>query len=106
MAKTQVSLEDKLWAAVGYIWILSLVSLAARKENNFVKEHAGQGLLLFVISLVMMIIPILGWIINVIIVICCIVGIVKSLQGEKWKLPLLGGAAESFSDWVIKTIKL
>ena len=107
MPEQKVNLSEKrVWAAVGYLWILSLVALAARKDNDFVRFHASQGSLLFVISVVLWFIPMLGWLLNIIVMIAAIVGIIKALQGEKWELPILGGAAKSFGDWLIKTLKL
>lgn len=98
--------EKKIWAAVGYLWILSLVALAARKDNEFVRFHASQGALLFLLSIVFMFIPVVGWLANVLVGIAAIVGIVKALQGEKWELPVIGSWAKSLGEWVIKTLKL
>ncbi|MFA6255056.1 MAG: hypothetical protein WC675_03415 [Patescibacteria group bacterium] len=109
MAETKSQLnpqEKKIWAAVGYLWILSLVALAARKDNDFVRFHASQGALLFVISVVFWFIPGLGWLLNIVVGIAAIVGIIKALQGEKWELPIVGGWAKGLGDWVVKTLKL
>ena len=104
--KTTGSDESRIWAAASYLWIISIVVLAARKNDDFARFHANQGALLFIISIPMCFIPIIGWIINLIIGILAIIGIIKSLQGEKWELPLLGGTAAKFGDWAVKTFKL
>lgn len=98
--------EERIWGAVGYLWVLSLVALAARKNNEYVKFHASQGALLALLSIVFMFIPVLGWLANILIAIAAIVGIIKSLQGEKWELPIVGTMAQSFGTWIIKTAKL
>src|SRR3989338_1032727 len=98
--------EKKIWAAVGYLWILSLVALAVRKDNDFVRFHASQGSLLFVLSVILWFIPILGWLLNIVVFVAVIVGIIKALQGERWELPLLGSMAKHFGDWLIKALKL
>ena len=98
--------EEKIWGAISYLWILSLVALAARKDNEFIKFHASQGALLFVVSLVLMFIPVVGWLVNLLIAVLAIIGIIKALQGEKWALPVVGDLAEKFGNWIIKTIKL
>lgn len=95
-----------MWGAIGYLWILSLLALAARKNNEFVRFHASQGSLLFVVSVVLMLIPGIGWLLNIAIAIIGIMAIIKALQGEKWQLPVLGGMAKGFGDWIIKTAKL
>ena len=98
--------EDNIWAAAGYLWILSIVALAARKDNDYIRFHASQGSLIFIISIPMFFIPIIGWMINVILAVLAVIGIIKALQGEKWELPVLGGPAKQFGNWLIKTMKL
>ncbi len=100
------SQEKKIWAAVGYLWILSLVALAARKDNEYVRFHASQGALMCAISVPCIFIPVIGWMINLVLGVISIVGIIKALQGEKWEIPVIGGMAKNFGDWIIKTLKL
>lgn len=106
MTKTNLSTEQKVWGAVSYLWILSLVALAARKNDDFVRFHANQGVLLFAVSIFLMLIPMVGLILNVFIGITAIVALVKSLQGERWELPIASDVAVKFGDWVVKTLKL
>jgi len=106
MATTKPNMEEKVWGAVSYVWVLSLVALAARKNNDYVRFHASQGTLLFILSLIFMIIPVIGWIINIFLVIAMVIGIVKSLQGKKWELPLVAGVSKSLADWIVKKAKL
>jgi fumarate reductase subunit D len=98
--------EQKIWAAASYLWILSLVVLAARKNNEFIRFHANQGVILFIISLLALLTGPLMFIINIFVVIAAVAGIIKAIQGEKWQLPLLGGIAKSVGDWLIKTLKI
>lgn len=106
MAEAKSSNESKVWGAVAYLWILSLVALAARKNNDFIRFHANQGVLLFVLSIIFMFIPVLGWMLNILVAIAAIMGIIKALQGEKWVLPGIGGMAKSLGDWIVKTLKI
>ncbi len=109
MAETKQQInpsEKKVWAAVGYLWILSLVVLAARKDNEFVRFHASQGFFLFVVSTILWFIPVIGWLLNILIGVVAIVGIIKAIQGEKWELPVVGQMAKNLGSWVIKTLKL
>lgn len=102
----KVSQEDKIWGVVGYLWILSFVALAARKNNDFVRFHASQGALLFVISVVLMFVPMLGWLLNVLVLIAAVIGLFKAAQGEKWQVPVIGNLAKNFGDWIIVKLKL
>ena len=94
----QIKSDDKIWGVVAYLWILSLVALAARKNNEFVRFHANQGVLLFVVSIVTMVLGPIGMLINLLIAVAAIVGIFKALQGEKWVIPGVGGFAKKLGD--------
>lgn len=103
MAEADKTVEEgKIWAFIGYWWILFLVPLLAKKENKFALFHGKQGLVLFVLEIVVWIlsyIPVIGWFIigpigSIICIILAIIGMVKSLQGQYWKMPVLGDIAE------------
>ncbi|OGY49546.1 MAG: hypothetical protein A3B89_01685 [Candidatus Buchananbacteria bacterium RIFCSPHIGHO2_02_FULL_40_13] len=101
----KITQEEKIWAAISYLWILSLVALVARKNNDYVRFHANQGFLLFILSLFWWF-PVLGWLLSLVILVLVIVGIIKSFQGEEWSLPLIAPAAKKAGHWFVKTIKL
>ena len=90
--------DEKVLAAIAYIWVLCLVPLLTKKDSEYCQFHAKQGLVLFIASFAVMVlgmIPILGWLIIlplgwIAIVILSILGIVNALQGKRWKMPYLG----------------
>jgi len=84
--------DSNLMAALSYVWILSVVMLVIKKDDEFVKFHAKQGLILFICSFIG-IIPIIGWVIWLGVVIMMIIGFVKALSGERYKVPLIGDLA-------------
>jgi uncharacterized membrane protein len=102
--------ENKVLAAISYLGILVLIPLLMKKESKFVKEHAKQGLVLFIAEIVLWIvdlifafIPVLGliisiliWIVLVAIGILSIIGLIYALQGKFWKMPLVYDWAQSF----------
>jgi len=104
MAKTNVSSDQKFMAAIGYLWILSVIVLAVKKNDRYVRFHASQGALLFVVSFLWWI-PVLGWLLGLAVLIASVVGIIKALQGEEWALPVGAEIAAKFGDGVIKTLK-
>lgn len=103
---SQPNSEEKIWGAVSYLWILSLVVLAARKKNEFIRFHANQGILLFIISVAALILGPIGMLLNILIVIVSITGIIKALKGETWTIPVVGQFAAKIGDWLVKTLKL
>lgn len=90
--------EERVIAALSYIWVLCLIPLLVKKDSEYAQFHAKQGLVLFIGSFAVMVlgmIPILGWLIILplgwlAIVILSVLGIVNALQGKKWEMPYLG----------------
>lgn len=98
--------EQKIWAAASYLWILSLVVLAARNKNDYIRFHANQGSLLFLVTILSLLLGPVGMLLNIIVVIAALMGIFKAMQGEKWELPIIGKMAAGLGNWIIKTLKL
>jgi uncharacterized membrane protein len=95
--------KAKGMAWLSYLGILWLVPLLTMKDNAFAKFHVKQGIMLtilWVASSILAAIPIIGWIADVVIwvyaVIMMVIGIINSLNGNYWKMPILGKWAE---DW-------
>lgn len=88
--------KNKEIAALSYIWILCLVPLLLKKNSAYAQFHAKQGLTIliaWVVILIIGIVPILGWIIwffgMIAIVLVSIAGVIKTLNGEAWKIPFV-----------------
>jgi len=98
MAKEKKSLdkdieENKLIAALSYVWILCLVPLLLKRDSKFAQFHAKQGLVLFIIevfaSFFLMWLPVVGQLVALALLIISVVSFVKALSGEWWKIPYL-----------------
>ena len=78
-------------------YILFFIPLLAAKDSPFAKYHTNQGLVLFIcglISSVVWIIPILGWIVapilSLVITVFAVIGIINALNGKAKELPIIG----------------
>ena len=78
-------------------YILFFIPLLAANDSPFARYHANQGLVLFLcglISSVLWIIPILGWIIapilSIVITVLAVIGIINALNGKAKELPIIG----------------
>lgn len=96
--------QEKFLAAISYIWILCLVPIIMKNKDEFVMHHAKQGLVLFIAEIALWIIgfiPFLGWIISFfgfwLVLVLSLAGIIKTLSGEKWEIPVLGQYAKKFN---------
>lgn len=92
--------DNKLVAALGYVWILCLIPLLLKKESKFAQFHGKQGLLLFIVEIVGWLIywiPFIGWLFGVLVLIMAIMGFIKALSGEYWELPFVGQYAKKLN---------
>ena len=84
--------QDKVVAALSYAWILCLVPLLGKRESEFAQFHAKQGLVLFILELVGSLVfwfPVFGQLLMLAFVIVSVMGIVKTLNGERWQIPFI-----------------
>lgn len=93
-------IADNKWLSIFcYFGIMTMIfALIAKPDSKFIKYHANQGLDLMILgiaSVVVCIIPILGWIVagvaSVFSTVCSIIGIVNCCKGRAKELPLVGG---------------
>jgi len=92
------------YAVLAYLWILCLIPVLMKKDEEFVKFHSKQGLMLFIVEVgigIIGIIPIIGQFIYVVGMFVCgilsLVGIVQVLLGRKWKMPIIGDWSEKIT---------
>ncbi len=89
--------ERRVVAALSYVGILFLIPLLIAKESEFAKFHVRQGIILFIIEVIISFSffhRMTGTIISAVIFVACVVCVVQTLQGKKWELPLLGKYAQ------------
>lgn len=102
--KTSTGLQPNVAGLLCYIlgWITGIIFLLLEKDNQFVRFHAIQSIVVFgavtVVDIVLNFIPVVGWILEVIIGIVAfilwIVLMIKAYQGQRYKLPVAGDIAE------------
>ncbi|MBN2465714.1 DUF4870 domain-containing protein [candidate division WOR-3 bacterium] len=90
-------------AWLSYLGILWLIPLLTLKDNPFAKFHVKQGIMLTIIwvaSSVLAVIPIIGWLADLVLwiyaIVMMVLGIINSLNGNYWKMPITGKWA---ADW-------
>ena len=87
-------------AALSYVLgvITGAVFLVLEKDDDYVRYHAMQSIGLSVVWLggwlILMVIPVIGWILlpfwGLLMFVLWLVAIVKSFQGERFRLPVIG----------------
>jgi uncharacterized membrane protein len=110
--KTSTGIKPNVAGLLCYLvgWITGLIFLLIEKESKFVRFHAIQSIsiyvVLFVVYLIFMFIPVIGWIIDILLgigmFVLWIVLMYKAYQGEKFKLPIIGDFAEKQANQTTK----
>ena len=88
--------ENKLWAFVGYLGILCLIPLLAKKDSPFAQFHAKQGLIL-TIAWFFAWVPFFGWILALVTFVFWVMGIVSVFSGKMKPLPIVGDLAKKIN---------
>lgn len=89
---------EKNKTMAGLAYIIFFLPLVACPDSPFGRFHANQGLVLLILgvagSIILTIIPVLGWIIlpffSLFILVLVIIGLVNGLGGKAKQLPLIG----------------
>jgi len=103
LGTTSCGMTAELAAALSYVlgFITGIIFFIVEKKNEFVRFHAMQSIILFaslfVLRLILLMIPIIGWIIGILIsagaFILWIILLIKASQGEYFELPWIGKIA-------------
>lgn len=103
--------EGKIFAFIGYWGILFLVPLLGKKDNKFAVFHGKQGMVLtiafiavIIVFTILGLIPYIGilfmiieWLALLAMCVFAIIGMIKALMGETWKMPIFGDIAEKIN---------
>lgn len=91
-------------AILAYIGLLVIIPLVTNKDDQFVKFHSKQGLVLLIVWFIanfLWTIPVLGWIaapfVNLGCFILSIIGIINAANGQTKELPIIGRFASEFN---------
>ena len=76
-------------------WVIALV-MNNNSKNEFASFYIRQMLGLMIISFLLYFIPIIGWIINIAVIVLWILSVIGAAGGEKKLTPVLG---VYFQDW-------
>ncbi len=84
--------DNKLWAFLGYLGILCLIPLLAKKDSKFAQFHAKQGLVML-IGYFFVWIPFVGWLLGIALFILWIMAVISVFSGKMKPLPVIGDIA-------------
>ncbi len=92
-------MDGKTKAIVAHItligWIIALV-FNSNEKDEFASYYIRQLLGLYLLNLVLWMIPVIGWLLNIVVFVFWIMSLVGSIQGEKKETPIVG---KYFQEW-------
>jgi uncharacterized membrane protein len=115
MAQTSLNMGENIEGALCYLlgWLTGIIFYLIEKDNEFVRFHARQSILVFLpLSILSFIfsggfmfggaffwsgwffLVAIGWLISLLTFILWLVLMFKAYQGERFKLPVVGDIAE------------
>jgi uncharacterized membrane protein len=101
---TEAGQNRTLFGVLAYLGPLVIISLLVAKNDSFVKFHIKQGLVLFVIEIIVWILSSIGWqlwmlwyLINLGTLVFSIIGIVNVVQNKQQELPFIGQFSKHFT---------
>ncbi len=96
IGKIPPTTDQNLMAALSYVWLLSIVMLVVKKNDEFVQFHAKQGIILLIAS-IFWFIPIIGQLVAILAFAGMVVGFIQAWQGKRYQLPLVYGWSQKIN---------
>ncbi|MDX2010937.1 MAG: DUF4870 domain-containing protein [Myxococcaceae bacterium] len=103
VAKETVKEENKIHLLLSYIGNilglpLCIIPLVTVKDDDFVKWHAKNALVLYIAGFISAILTVvlIGLCGLAALLVVNIMALIKSLNGERWRIPLVSDLAEKF----------
>lgn len=88
---------NRLLAACSYLGILFLIPLLAEKDDEFVRFHVRQGIVLFALEVIVslgFLNESAGSLLCLVLIVISLVAAFRTYQGKKWLLPIVGEHAQ------------
>lgn len=80
--------DNKVIAALSYLGVLVFIPLLTKKDSAFSQAHAKQGLVMLIAIVILGFVPVVGWALDVVLIVIELIGLINALQGKYWKIPL------------------
>jgi uncharacterized membrane protein len=97
--------ENKDLAALSYFWVLSVIVYMVRGDSPFVRFHAKQAMVLFVLSIIVWFVPVVGKGLELLVLGVAALGFIGAAQGEWKELPLIGALSRGDKQGVRRSWK-
>lgn len=80
--------DSKVIAALSYLGVLVFIPLLTKKDSAFAQAHAKQGLVMLIAIVILGFVPVVGWALDIVLIVINLIALINTLQGKYWKIPL------------------
>ena len=82
--------QNKDIAAFSYLWMMSVVVYFLRKKSPFVRFHAKQAMVLFLLSVIVWFVPLINRFLELGVLCLMVFGFINAAQGLRKDVPIVG----------------
>jgi uncharacterized membrane protein len=90
--------KNKDMAALSYLWLFSIIVFLARRDSLFVRLHAKQGVVLFILSLVLWPFTITRYA-EFVVLALMVLGFIEAAMGNPYRIPVIADITEGKIHW-------
>lgn len=84
-------MDKRTTGIIAYItWVGLIIALCAGDKDG-ARFHLNQALVIYIFGLIGLIIPCVGWVWDIFIFVCWIMGLIAAINEEEKPVPLIGG---------------
>jgi uncharacterized membrane protein len=80
-------------------WVVAMI-IYDKHQSSLASFHLRQSLGLIITGAILSLIPLVGWVLNVAVILAWVVGLYSAIQGQEYKVPLLGDFYQKSLDFI------
>ena len=80
-------------------WVVAMI-IYDKHQSSLASFHLRQSLGLIITGSILSLIPLVGWVLNIGVIFAWAVGVYAAIQGQEYKVPLLGDFYQQHLDFI------
>lgn len=80
-------------------WVVAMV-IYDKHQSSLASFHLRQSLGLIITGAILSLIPLIGWVLNIAIILAWAIGLYSAIQGQEYKVPLVGDFYQEHLDFI------
>jgi len=80
-------------------WVVAMI-IYDKHQSSLASFHLRQSLGLIITGAILSLIPLIGWVLNIGVILAWVVGLYSAIQGQEYKVPMLGDLYQRYLDFI------